>query len=118
MTKNSVFVIRNHENRYLTKKHKWRSGNDKNILYRTSEKDIALNELIEVNAKDIMARLQLIVCELDERDQPLVEVLTDDPPEELEEDLAEHQAAEAFKQMAGHSDGKPALELVRNNPAT
>jgi hypothetical protein len=118
MTKNSVFVIRNHENRYLTKKHKWRSGNDKNILYRASEKDIALNELIEVNAKDIMARLQLVICELDDHDQPLVEVLTDDPPELLEEDLAEQQAAEAFKQMAGKSDGKPALELVRSNSST
>jgi hypothetical protein len=118
MTKNSVFVIRNHENRYLTKKHKWRSGNDKNILYRASEKDVALNELIEVNARDIMARLQLIVCELDERDQPLVEVLSEDPPEELEEDLAEQQAAEAFKQMVGNNDGKPALELVRNTAAS
>ena len=118
MTKNSVFVIRNHENRYLTKKQKWRSGNDKNILFRTSEKDIALNELIEVNAKDIMARLQLIVCDLDDRDQPLVDVLTDDPPETLEEDLAEQQAAEAFKQMAGRGSDKPALELVRNNSST
>ena len=114
MTKNSVFVIRNHENRYLTKKHKWRSGNDKNILFRAIEKDVALNELIEVNAKDIMARLQLIVCELDEHNHPIVEVLTDDPPEELEEDLAEQAAADAFSQMAGKNSGRPALELVRN----
>lgn len=118
MTKNSVFVIRNHENRYLTKKHKWRSGNDKNILYRASEKDIALNELIEVNAKDIMARLQLVICELDDHGQPLVDVLTDDPPEVLEEDLAEQEAAEAFKQLAGQSENKPALELVRSNSST
>lgn len=116
MTKNSIFVIRNHENRYLTKKHKWRSGNDKNILYRASEKDIALNELIEVNAKDIMARLQLVLCDLDDNNQPTVEVLADDPPEELEEDLAEQAAAEAFSQMAGkNNSGKPALALVQNN---
>lgn len=118
MTKNSVFVIRNHENRYLTKKHKWRSGNDKNILYRAGEKDVALNELIEVNAKDIMARLQLITCELDDHNHPIVEVLTEDPPEELEEDLAEQSAAEAFAQMAGKDNGKPALELVRRTAST
>ena len=116
MTKNSVFVIRNHEKRYLTKKHKWRSGNDKNILYRASEKDVALNELIEVNAKDIMARLQLVLCDLDDNNQPIVEVLADDPPEELEEDLAEQAAAETFSQLAGKNPrAKPALELVHNS---
>ena len=114
MSKNSVFVIRNHENRYLTKKHKWRSGKDAGILFRATEKDVALNELIEVNAKDVMSRLQLVLCELDERDQPLVEVLTDDPPEDQEEDQAEQAATEAFNQMAGRAKGKPSLELVHS----
>lgn len=114
MSKNSVFVIRNHENRYLTKKHKWRSGKDVGILFRSSEKDVALNELIEVNAKDIMSRLHLILCELDDRDQPQVEVLTEDPVEEQEEDQAEQAASDAFAQMAGRAKGKPTLELVHN----
>jgi len=81
MSKNSVFVIRNHDNRYLTKKHQWRSGNDRNTLFRTAEKDVALNELIEVNAKDVLARLQLLVVDLDDHEQPAVDVLADDPPE-------------------------------------
>ena len=111
MLKNSVFVIRNHDNRYLTKKHKWRSGKDTAALFRSPERDIALNELIEVNAKDVMARLQLISCNLDDHDQPMVEVLADDPPEELEED----QTAETLAQVSSRPTGKPALELVHNN---
>lgn len=115
MSKNSVFVIRNHDKRYLTKKHKWRSGNDRNILFRSAEKDIALNELIEVNAKDILARLQLIAVELDEDDQPLVEVLADDPPEELEADQTEQATADALASLSS-SKGKPNLELVHSQP--
>lgn len=93
MSKNSVFVIRNHENRYLTKKHQWRSGNDRNVLFRSAEKDVALNELIEVNAKDVLARLQLLTVDLDDREQPRVEVLADDPPEETPEATLEQRVA-------------------------
>lgn len=115
MSKNSVFVIRNHENRYLTKKHKWRSGKDTNILFRSAEKDVALNELIEVNSKNVMARLQLINCELDDRDQPRVDVLAEDPPEDMEEDRADQAVTEALAQISGHAKNKPSLELVHSN---
>lgn len=113
MSKNSVFVIRNHENRYLTKKHKWRNGSDNSLLFRSAERDVALNELIEVNAKDIMARLQLVLCELDDRDHPAVEVLAEDPADDSTEDPADPALSEAVAQMAGQS-GKPALELAQN----
>lgn len=115
MSKNSIFVIRNHENRYLTKKHKWRSGADPGILFRSADKDVALNELIEVNAKDVMARLQLVSCELDERDRPCVEVLAADPPEDLEEDQADQAVADALAQISGRTKGKPSLELMHSN---
>lgn len=77
----SVFVIRNQDNRYLTKKHLWRCGAVNNELFRAKEKDIALNELIEVNSKDIMARLEIIECDMNTQRQPVVDVLTDDPLE-------------------------------------
>jgi len=115
MSKNSVFVIRNHENRYLTRKHQWRSGKDRHLLFRNAEKDVALNEMIEVNAKDILARLQLLVCELDDRDQPDVEVLTDDPPELIEADQAEQTVTEAFARLAGKKSGGAALGLVQSD---
>jgi hypothetical protein len=89
MSKSTVFVIRNHENRYLTKKRKWRSGTDNARLFRAVEKDIALNELIETNAHDIQARLELVECEIDNHKHPVVEVLAEDPPEALEEDAKE-----------------------------
>jgi hypothetical protein len=115
MSKNSVFVIRNHENRYLTRKHQWRSGNDRHLLFRSAEKDVALNEMIEVNARDILARLQLLACELDDRDQPVVEVLAEDPPELLEADQDEQKVTEAFARLAGKKNGGSALGLVQSD---
>jgi hypothetical protein len=112
MSKNSVFVIRNHENRYLTKKHKWRSGNDTSILFRASERDVALNELIEVNARDIHARLELVNCELEDK-HPVVEVLTEDSAEDLAEDQAEKDTAKALAQLTSRK--KADLELVQDN---
>jgi len=109
-----VFVIRNQDNRYLTKKHQWRSGNNSNELYRAKERDVGLNELIEVNAKDIMARLELVECELSSQRQPVVEVLADDPPEAMEEaqlELGEEQSEEAVPQA-------PHLELVKSDTAS
>lgn len=100
MSADSVFVIRNHENRYLTKKHKWRSGKERQTLFRSAEKDVALNELIEVNAKDIMARLQLVLCEADDHGLPVVDVMADDPPEALEEDMADQVVADAFAKIS------------------
>ncbi len=106
-----VFVIRNQDLRYLTKKQQWRSGVDNSVLFRSSEKDIALNELIETNAKDVLARLELVECEVDKHNHPVVEVLADDPPEARAEDAAD----KGDDSSGGNSEAdKPVLELVKN----
>jgi len=69
-----VFVIRNQHQQYLGKQQNWLSGADAKLLYQTQYHDEALNTLIEVNAKDIELRGEILEVELNEKKQPVVEV--------------------------------------------
>ncbi len=73
MIKN-VFVIRNHLEQYLDKHSRWISGKEANKLYRSEFHDEALNTLIEVNAKDINLRGEILTVNIDEKKRPVVEV--------------------------------------------
>ena len=72
-----VFIIRNQNNLYLDKSQGWVSGKDINCVYRTGFHDEALNSLIEVNAKDISLRGEILEVELSEKKQPLLKVSED-----------------------------------------
>ena len=106
-----IFVIRNQDDRYLTKKHLWRSGVMTGELYRAKEHDVALNELIEVNAKDVLARLEIVACEIDKQKQPVVEVLADDPSEGLDDSEGDVVAVTEEPAQPPH------LELVKKDSA-
>lgn len=70
----SVFVIKNQHDLYLGKQQNWLSGKEKNAVYRADHHDEALNYLIEMNAKDISVRGEIIQTQLDEKKQPEIEV--------------------------------------------
>ena len=74
MTERSLFVIRNQLEQYLDKQNGWQSGKDNNALYKTEHRDEALNTLIEINAKDISLRGQILEVPADEKKRPVVEV--------------------------------------------
>ncbi|HMV72207.1 MAG TPA: hypothetical protein PKC08_08535 [Pseudomonadales bacterium] len=70
-----LFVIRNQHQHYLGRNHDWVDGSHPPALFRTPHRDMAVNELFEVNVKDFALRGEIIVCETDERGLPVVEVL-------------------------------------------
>ncbi len=70
-----LFVIRNQHQHYLGRNHDWVDGSHPPVLFRTPHRDMAVNELFEVNVKDFALRGEIIVCETDERGLPVVEVL-------------------------------------------
>lgn len=68
----SVFIIINHQQQYLGKQAQWLETGDVAHCFRTPHYDVALNQLIESNARDIEQRLTLLECPLDEKSQPVL----------------------------------------------
>lgn len=67
-----VFVIQNQHGLYLTRHNEWNDGHDAAALFKTPHRDIALNTLIELNAKDIELRGNIIGVPLNEKGIPVV----------------------------------------------
>ena len=74
-----AFVIRNQDGQYLTKKSEWVSGKEAIGLYHQAHHDQALNQLIEVNAKDLYLRGSLIEWDWCEKRRPIVLEYGPDP---------------------------------------
>jgi hypothetical protein len=68
-----VFVIRNQHGFYLTRQNEWADGHDPAPLFRTAYRDVALNTLIELNARDIELRGSIIEVEVNEKGLPKIE---------------------------------------------
>lgn len=92
-----AFVLRNQLGQYLTRKGEWVSGKDASGLFNQPHYDQALNQLIELNAKDIELRGKVVEVDLDEKKHPLINEYGPDPvqPELLAdaEDTADGVAA-------------------------
>lgn len=68
----TVFIIRNHQQLFLGKQGQWVDESEASAVWRTPHRDVALNHLIETNARDIEQRLVLLQCPLNDRDVPLL----------------------------------------------
>lgn len=72
----SVFVIRNQHGHYLNKQGVWIDGREAASLYRTVHRDEAVNSVFEASSRDVAIRAETVVCELDARGNPRVEIGT------------------------------------------
>jgi hypothetical protein len=68
-----VFVIRNQHGLFLTRQNEWVDGHDAAPLFKAAFRDVALNTLIELNAKDIELRGVIEAVEVNEKGLPQVE---------------------------------------------
>lgn len=99
-----TFVIRNQFQQYLDKHSGWQSGKDAQALYRADYHDQALNTLIEINAKDISLRGEIIETDLDDKKRPIVEVSP--AALALDNDLASKEAEQPSDlELAGITPG-------------
>lgn len=67
-----IYIIKNHDKRILGKDLEWLDGTDAALVFHTKHRDIALNQLIELNAKDINLRAQIIECQADKKGRPIM----------------------------------------------
>ena len=68
----SVYVIANQFGHWLGKQNQWLESDDPQHCFRTPHYDIALNQLIEANAREIELRLSLLECPLDDKGSPVL----------------------------------------------
>ncbi len=67
-----IYIIKNCDKSILGKDLEWLNGSDASQIFNTEHRDIALNQLIELNAKDINLRAQIIECEADKKGRPIM----------------------------------------------
>lgn len=99
----AVFVIRNQLGQYRTRAGEWVDGREPQRLLKLRHRDEALNQLVELSARDIELRGEVVSCELSGRGDPVVEASEHRTPT-----LAEKAAMEAANGSAGESTAAPA----------
>ena len=71
----TLYVIRNQNQHYLGRRGEWLDGSHVPALFRTEHRDVAVNELVEVNLRDFDLRGEIIGVEAEGGDYPVVDVL-------------------------------------------
>jgi hypothetical protein len=67
-----IYILQTQDQRTLNRDLEWSSEADRTMVFCTPYRDIALNHLIELNAKDIDMRASIVECEADAKGRPLL----------------------------------------------
>ena len=91
----AAFVIRNQLGHYWTRSGEWVDGREPQRIMKLKHRDEAVNQLVELSAKDVDLRGEILACDLDGRGEPAVQV-SDVPTPTIAEAaaLAKARAAE------------------------
>ena len=68
-----LYIIQSQNGQVLDKHLNWVNGAETAQLFNTAHKDVALNQLIEVNARDIHLRAQVVACACNDKGNPVIE---------------------------------------------
>lgn len=70
----AVFVIRNQLGQFWTRAGEWVDGREPQRILKQRHRDEAVNQLVELSARDIDLRGEVLRCELNARGEPQVQV--------------------------------------------
>jgi hypothetical protein len=70
---NELFILQNQHKLFLGKQNAWVDGQDLNALYKSPYKDEAINQMVEVSAKDYTQRVKIISCTVNEKGLPEID---------------------------------------------
>lgn len=99
------FVVINQHGHYFGKQKAWTDGRDPARVYCPKHQDEALNTLLEINAKDIDLRGEVMAVDLNERGLPILDVSDIPLPEP-----ASQPDIQPEQEMASQGEEKAALE--------
>ena len=60
MSKKQLYILQNQDKYFLSKHGEWVDGTDLKELFKTPYRDVAVNQLFEVNAHDHTQRIQIL----------------------------------------------------------
>lgn len=67
-----TYILQTRDGQCLNKDLEWAFDADLNAIFRTPHRDIALNQLIELNAKDSDIRAAVVECAADSKGRPIL----------------------------------------------
>lgn len=75
-----LFILQNQDNLLLGKQKDWLDGRDLAALYKTLHKDEAINQMVEVSAKDYTQRIKILTCQSNDKGLPIIDEALLPPP--------------------------------------
>ena len=94
-----VYVIRNQLGHYWGKRKAWVDGSEPRVVMRMRHEDEAVNTLVELSARDIELRGEVMSAPLSERGEPVIEASAIPVPLTAEElaalEVADQEACDA-----------------------
>ena len=72
-----IFVLQRHDTAVLSKDLDWNCDVTSNDIFYSPHRDIALNQLVELNTKQIDLRVNIIECEADANGRPVMQLKAD-----------------------------------------
>lgn len=76
-----LFILQNQDKLFFGKNKEWLDGRDTTALYKTPHKDEAVNQMVEISAKDYTQRVKVLSCPQDDKGLPLIEESLLPPPQ-------------------------------------
>lgn len=70
----AVFVIQNQLGQFWTRSGEWVDGREPQRLLKLKHRDEAVNQLVELSAKDIELRGEILACALNAKNEPEVKL--------------------------------------------
>lgn len=68
----TLFILRDASGNYLTRGLTWTTDCAVTEVFQTPYKDIALNQLLELNAADVTLRASVVACQADGKNRPII----------------------------------------------
>jgi hypothetical protein len=108
-----VYVIRNQLGHYWGKSKAWVDGSEPRAVMRSPHRDEATNTLVELSAKDIDLRGEIVAVALSDKGDPQVEA-SEIPVPLTPEQIAAEEAARLAREQAETSAAEPASSPEEN----
>jgi len=111
-----LFILQNQDKLFFSKQKEWVDGRDLNSLFKSPYKDEAINQMVEISAKDYRQRIKVLKCGVTDKGLPSIdpELMPDPLPKagkDLFADLDVETAAESARVESAVEDDESDDEL-------